>query len=361
MPARRLVFEERRERSVRARRLSLALVLGASASAGCGPGNVVAKPPSVADADEQQSTCKVAKDPLSPFIVEWPGTSKVALDAASKRGIVVVSYASCALKVLTGCSAHGGYAFTSVTPARDKIEIASEDDLYARLPLGAASLKGELSRGSTLALDYIAVGQRVAQDRPVDLSGDCEGATHFVRAITIGAYSLDASARAKAGASASIGDIGGGGERKEGDRRLHGSGDVERCATHGSASEDAALGAGCGAPLQLELSPLGGGRKTVVSLATGSDPADAKLGAIPTLSVPGSAFDRDGDGIIDSLDKCPDMPEDKDGFEDSDGCPDPDNDADGIPDVRDKCPNEPENLNGFEDDDGCPDKPPGLG
>ena len=36
--------------------------------------------------------------------------------------------------------------------------------------------------------------------------------------------------------------------------------------------------------------------------------------------------DIDGDGIPDSLDKCPTIPEDKDGFEDEDGCPDPDND-----------------------------------
>jgi len=34
-------------------------------------------------------------------------------------------------------------------------------------------------------------------------------------------------------------------------------------------------------------------------------------------------------------------PEDKDSFEDDDGCPDPDNDKDGIVDTADKCPNEP--------------------
>src|SRR5213078_3011270 len=56
------------------------------------------------------------------------------------------------------------------------------------------------------------------------------------------------------------------------------------------------------------------------------------------------------------MDKCPNEPEDKDMFEDQDGCPDPDNDHDGIPDVKDKCPNEPETINGFQDDDGCPDK-----
>jgi outer membrane protein OmpA-like peptidoglycan-associated protein len=65
--------------------------------------------------------------------------------------------------------------------------------------------------------------------------------------------------------------------------------------------------------------------------------------------------DRDGDGIKDDVDKCPDEPEDFDDFEDQDGCPDPDNDGDGIPDVDDKCPNTPENFNGFEDEDGCPD------
>jgi hypothetical protein len=70
--------------------------------------------------------------------------------------------------------------------------------------------------------------------------------------------------------------------------------------------------------------------------------------------------DNDHDGIPDAADKCPDEPEDKDGFQDADGCPDPDNDRDGIPDVRDRCPNKPETINGFQDEDGCPDQGAGL-
>src|SRR6185312_14778808 len=65
--------------------------------------------------------------------------------------------------------------------------------------------------------------------------------------------------------------------------------------------------------------------------------------------------DNDQDGIADAQDKCPNEPEDKDGFQDDDGCPDLDNDGDGIPDSADKCPNEPETRNGVDDDDGCPD------
>jgi outer membrane protein OmpA-like peptidoglycan-associated protein len=60
--------------------------------------------------------------------------------------------------------------------------------------------------------------------------------------------------------------------------------------------------------------------------------------------------DTDGDGIPDDVDKCPFDAEDFDGFQDEDGCPDPDNDNDGIVDKMDKCPNEP----GPIENQGCP-------
>jgi outer membrane protein OmpA-like peptidoglycan-associated protein len=66
-------------------------------------------------------------------------------------------------------------------------------------------------------------------------------------------------------------------------------------------------------------------------------------------------LDNDMDGIEDSRDECPNLAEDFDGFEDEDGCPDLDNDGDGIPDAEDRCPNEPEDFDGTEDTDGCPD------
>jgi outer membrane protein OmpA-like peptidoglycan-associated protein len=72
--------------------------------------------------------------------------------------------------------------------------------------------------------------------------------------------------------------------------------------------------------------------------------------------------DKDGDGIVDANDKCPGRPEDTDGFEDADGCPDIDNDNDRVLDIADKCPTEMETLNGYMDDDGCSDSlPPEIG
>jgi outer membrane protein OmpA-like peptidoglycan-associated protein len=63
--------------------------------------------------------------------------------------------------------------------------------------------------------------------------------------------------------------------------------------------------------------------------------------------------DNDRDGILDGNDRCPNQSEDRDGFQDEDGCPEPDNDRDGIPDAQDTCPREPEDRDGFEDSDGC--------
>jgi OmpA-OmpF porin, OOP family len=51
--------------------------------------------------------------------------------------------------------------------------------------------------------------------------------------------------------------------------------------------------------------------------------------------------DADHDGIADDVDQCPELAEDRDGFEDQDGCPDLDNDGDGVSDADDACPNQP--------------------
>lgn len=56
--------------------------------------------------------------------------------------------------------------------------------------------------------------------------------------------------------------------------------------------------------------------------------------------------DRDGDGIADIDDKCPDVP----GLAKYQGCPIPDTDGDGINDEEDKCPNVP----GVARYQGCP-------
>jgi outer membrane protein OmpA-like peptidoglycan-associated protein len=69
----------------------------------------------------------------------------------------------------------------------------------------------------------------------------------------------------------------------------------------------------------------------------------------------GPVSDIDADRVPDDADACPDVPEDRDGTADADGCPDPDNDSDGVPDVGDPCPTDAEDVDGVRDNDGCPE------
>ncbi len=97
--------------------------------------------------------------------------------------------------------------------------------------------------------------------------------------------------------------------------------------------------------------------------ADGKDPVHYKLIGTPDAQVylalswegPLGKLDPDKDGIAGSLDRCPNQPEDADGFEDADGCPDLDNDKDGISDLADACPGQSEDVDGFQDQDGCPE------
>ncbi len=93
----------------------------------------------------------------------------------------------------------------------------------------------------------------------------------------------------------------------------------------------------------------GGGTGLVKGVGSPDLRIFASLGYAPDVR------DSDGDGIPNGRDGCPLEAEDKDGFQDSDGCPELDNDGDRRPDATDTCPNEPEDLDGFEDEDGCPE------
>ncbi len=95
---------------------------------------------------------------------------------------------------------------------------------------------------------------------------------------------------------------------------------------------------------------IGGGAGIIAGLGTPAARGFAGLTWAPPYDA-----DRDKDGLRNEKDRCPDSPEDLDGFEDDDGCPEPDNDKDGIVDEPDNCPLEPEDQDGFEDDDGCPE------
>ncbi len=77
-------------------------------------------------------------------------------------------------------------------------------------------------------------------------------------------------------------------------------------------------------------------------------------GALPPRR-PAPPSDSDGDGLVDTADRCPGWPEDRDGWQDTDGCEERDDDGDAIVDDRDRCPRAAEDYDGVNDRDGCPE------
>jgi hypothetical protein len=221
---------------------------------------VDAKAPTLAEAEgnpaQTAALCEKAENRDNPLVVEWPGTHKVELESISKRGLVVVQYQGCKLTVLPLCEAKGAYKFESVSPQRDALEIKDENDLFAKLPVAAPGLKAEMASGKAFKLDYVLVGQRIAESAPADLTGDCAGATHFVRTISVGAYKMESSARAAQGADVDVGVAQAGGSRKSSRARDRRSGDVDGCASKTDLDEPGARSAGCSAPVQLGLMKL---------------------------------------------------------------------------------------------------------
>lgn len=112
-------------------------------------------------------------------------------------------------------------------------------------------------------------------------------------------------------------------------------------------------------PLELDLGLRLHVGSWALMLASGLGLRDA-VGAPDARGLLGVRYrpqshDRDRDGVADGDDECPLLPEDRDGFQDDDGCEDPDNDNDWVPDADDLCPNE-EALEGRDaDEDGCTD------
>jgi outer membrane protein OmpA-like peptidoglycan-associated protein len=154
---------------------------------------------------------------------------------------------------------------------------------------------------------------------------------------------------------------------------------------------DAALGYQFGAFGPLSIGPFARGNVLFDFGANNRHTFLVTAGVSASFDVipygPTAPADRDGDGIADDTDQCADQAEDKDGFEDEDGCPDADNDKDGVLDAQDDCPleagvasrrgcpepkvldadndgildtadkcvDQPEDKDAFEDEDGCPD------
>jgi hypothetical protein len=211
---------------------------------------------SVPEYQTGQAKCRIAASHESPLVTEWPASEKANLEARLREGTVVVSYSGCDLRLLSQCRMPGTYGWRRTTTSTDVVEIRNADDLYAKLPLGAVSLEGELERAGRLAVQTTVAGQlQLTSFDTGNTKHDpaCAGATHVVGALSIGAFKLHSGGSVKAHAGAEVRAIGTFGGSSEGEESLvRQAGVPARC----EESSETAPHYECSSPIQVFLRAL---------------------------------------------------------------------------------------------------------
>ena len=236
----------------------VALVCCTVALAACAPGALthdLAQPPSFEPA--KQTKCAVTKSQARPLIVEWPASDRAALESQARRGRVVVRYSGCELEVLRGCQAPGSYSYTALTPKRETVSIHDQDELYAHMPVHAASFEGALERNGQLEVSMTIVGMFESLTSPpsaAQLEGACDGATHVISALTIGAFEFYAGAGARVEAGGGVLGVKAGGKSESRREELSFDGDDGACRA--ASRDDDHPPDGCGGLLRIEVVPV---------------------------------------------------------------------------------------------------------
>jgi len=246
-PAKTAIIEAMRSPSMCAKlALALTLVSGCAGPRYGGPGLADLRPP--------EARCRAgAARTSNPLVTEWPASDKANLEALLGGGAVAVEYTGCAMRVLTQCRLGGRYAWLRTTPASDAVEIEDEDQLYAKLPLGALSLEGELKRSGKLTVHTYVSGQmRLEGASPADVpaQGECGRATHVVGALAVGAFSMNGSGKVGGRADATLAKLGSGGGRMDRSAGvIRSAGDWQACGQSGGEAPHA----NCRSPIQAFL------------------------------------------------------------------------------------------------------------
>jgi uncharacterized protein len=233
---------------------------------GCGPGKVAGaiRPdaPTAADALGSSGECHAVDKFGEPMVVDWKPDQRLELEVAMKDGVAVVAYDCKSFRLLKDCHVDGMYGFVGTNTKEQVVQLENADEIKANLPLSgagiAAKIGGELSRGTSLDIALMMVGKRRTTWAAVtkeDLRGECEGATHFVRGATVGAFAMTTGSQAKVRAAVEIFGVGAEGGSESSKKIGNKDGSLESCKS--AEPEASSPPSQCGALVKLELQAIG--------------------------------------------------------------------------------------------------------
>ena len=182
-------------------------VVGVMGAAACVPAPV---PPKAPEFDPKIVFRDLSKGSSRPMVVDWSPDDRGSLETRTTRGgPILVRITEAGIEPLWDCSLADGskYEYTGVSPKRDHVDAHSDAELAANFPMGFAKLRAMVRSGQSISADVRMIGiselNRLSVRR-VDLSAQCQNATHFVKELTIGGFQFGSGATNGAGAGAGI-------------------------------------------------------------------------------------------------------------------------------------------------------------
>ena len=225
-----------------------------------------------------------------PFIIEWDATDRSSFEAHATSDIIFVKYEGCTLTVLDECrnesirGEKGAYLPPEWTSgALETIDIKTEGELVAKLPLGVATLSTRVAGGESFHMEYYVAGTRNATRDAVYRAelGDnpgCEGATHFVHAYNLGAFALGSAQDVEVGVGGSAYGFGAEGAASKSKSAEKKGGDLTVCK-----ADDATEVQDCQTPIRLSLRSIRDGENPDETAKAAPD-TDASLNAAGQLA-----------------------------------------------------------------------------
>ncbi len=219
-----------------------------------------------------RSTIKAVEGASSPLVVDWKSEERADLEEAIHDGVAIVAWDDKGLRLLKRCKLAGDYGYLPVQVKKDVVRLETADEVRASLPLGGLGIVGKIGggfeKGTTLDIALAMVGKRRTTWNDVkrdDLKGTCEGATHYIRAILVGAFTMKTGTTGKAAAAVEIFGAGGGGSTSSSKDVGSSDGKVADCDK--ATGEETKPPGQCAAILRIELEPIaagGGGEAAAV-------------------------------------------------------------------------------------------------
>lgn len=203
-------------------------------------------------------TCSASDDDRT-LIVDAPTEDRKAIEEMLKRKRVpIVKYDCKSLVLLERCKLDSDFVYTG-TALRDRVvRVESADEAVANLPLSSAQLKASVASGQKVDLALAEVGSKLSDyellTRPQLGSNrpqDCEGATHFIHKVDVGAFALSQRSTGEVSSAAQIWMASAGGSSTSDRSSARTEGRLESCRK--ASDSDATAPDSCGVPLRVHL------------------------------------------------------------------------------------------------------------